>query len=111
MTLRSGMSKEQQLLTLIHELTHVLVHSEDSERLNRTVCEYEAEAVEKLVAGKLGLKDAAHLPIDLSAATDDLLACSVRRVRAVAGTLLAAALRSGERTTTASRRRDPGNAP
>jgi hypothetical protein len=91
MTLRSGMSKEQQLLTLIHELTHVLVHSENSGRLNRTVCEYEAEAVESLVAGELGLKDATHWPIDSSAATDDLLACSVVRVRVAAGTLLAAA--------------------
>ena len=91
MTLRSGMSKEQQLLTLIHELTHFLAHSDESERLNRTVCEYEAEAVERLVAGELGLKDARHLPIDLSTATDDLLACSVARVRTVAGTLLAAA--------------------
>jgi hypothetical protein len=31
------------------------------------------------------------VPIDSSAATDDLLACSVVRVRVAAGTLLAAA--------------------
>ncbi len=54
--LRSGLSKEQQLLTLVHELTHFLAHRPDAQ-LNRTVCEYEAEAVEKLVAGQLGLKD------------------------------------------------------
>jgi hypothetical protein len=86
--LRSGLSKEQQLLTLIHELTHFLAHrSED--QLDRTVCEYEAEAVEKLVAGQLGLKDSGAA-IDLMTVTDDLLACSVARVRWVARTLLTA---------------------
>lgn len=86
--LRTGLSKERQLLTLVHELTHFLVHrSED--QLNRTVCEYEAEAVEKLVACQLGLKDQGA-DIDLNAVTDDLLACSVTRVRWVARTLLAA---------------------
>lgn len=53
--LRRGLSEEQQLLTLVHELTHFLAHRPDAP-LNRTVCEYEAEAVEKLVAGQLGLK-------------------------------------------------------
>jgi hypothetical protein len=89
MILRSGMSKEQQLLTLIHELAHLLAHSD--ERLNRTVCEYEAEAVETLVAGQLGLKDSTRMPIDISTVTDNLLACSVARVRKVSGTLVAAA--------------------
>src|SRR5271156_4706941 len=51
--LRSGLSKEAQLLTLIHELTHFLAHRPE-EQLNRTVCEYEAEAVEKWVGGQLG---------------------------------------------------------
>lgn len=91
MILRNGMSKEQQLFTLIHELTHLLAHSSERESLNRTVCEYEAEAVEMLVAAQLGLKDARHLPIDVATVTDDLLGCSVVRVRAVAGMLLAAA--------------------
>jgi hypothetical protein len=86
--LRSGLSKEKQLLTLIHELTHFLAHRPE-EQLDRTVCEYEAEAVEKLVAGQLGLKDLGT-PIDLTTVTDDLLACSVVRVRWVAQTLLAA---------------------
>ena len=85
--LRSGLSKEQQLLTLIHELTHFLAHRPE-ELLDRTVCEYEAEAVEKLVAGELGLKNLGT-PIDLATVTDDLLACSVTRVRWVAQTLLA----------------------
>jgi hypothetical protein len=86
--LRSGLSKEKQLLTLIHELTHFLAHRPE-EQVDRTVCEYEAEAVEKLVAGQLGLRDFGT-PIDLTTVTDDLLACSVVRVRWVAQTLLAA---------------------
>jgi hypothetical protein len=87
--LRSGLSKEQQLLTLIHELTHYLAHRPE-EHLDRTVCEYEAEAVEKLVAGQLGLKTKGTA-IHLTTVTDDLLACSVARVRWVARLLLAAA--------------------
>jgi hypothetical protein len=86
--LRSGLSKEQQLLTLIHELTHFLAHRPE-EQLDRTVCEYEAEAVEKLVAGQLGLKDKGAA-IDLMTVTDGLLACSVARVRWVARALLTA---------------------
>jgi hypothetical protein len=86
--LRSGLSKEQQLLTLVHELTHFLAHGPEAQ-LNRTVCEYEAEAVEKLVAGYLGLKNLGAA-IDLTAVTDDLLACSVARVRRVSRTLLTA---------------------
>jgi hypothetical protein len=86
--LRHGLSKEQQLLTLVHELTHFLAHRPEAQ-LNRTVCEYEAEAVEKLVAGELGLKSLGAA-IDLGEVTDDLLACSVTRVRWVARTLLTA---------------------
>jgi hypothetical protein len=86
--LRRGLSQEQQLLTLVHELTHFLAHRPGAP-LNRTVCEYEAEAVEKLVAGQLGLK-VAGTEIDLNTVTDDLLACSVARVRWVTRTLLAA---------------------
>jgi hypothetical protein len=86
--LRSGLSKEAQLLTLIHELTHFLAHRPE-EQLDRTVCEYEAEAVEKLVGGQLGLKNLG-VAIDPTTVTDDLLACSVLRVRWVARILLAA---------------------
>lgn len=86
--LRSGLSKQKQLLTLIHELTHLLAHRSE-EPLDRTVCEYEAEAVERLVAGRLGLKDAGTA-IDMATVTDDLLAGSVARVRQVARTLLTA---------------------
>jgi IrrE N-terminal-like domain len=86
--LRHGLSKEQQLLTLVHELTHFLAHRPEAQ-LNRTVCEYEAEAVEELVAAQLGLKDLGAA-IDLGKVTDDLLAGSVARVRWVARTLLTA---------------------
>jgi uncharacterized protein DUF955 len=86
--LRHGLSKERQLLTLVHELTHFLAHRPEAQ-LNRTVCEYEAEAVEKLIAGQLGLKDLGTA-IDLGKVTDDLLAVSVARVRWVARTLLTA---------------------
>jgi hypothetical protein len=86
--LRLKLSKEQQLLTLVHELTHFLAHRSEDQP-DRTVCEYEAEAVEKLVAGQLGLKDSGAA-IDLMTVTDDLLACSVARVRRVARTLLTA---------------------
>ena len=39
-----GLSLDEQVLTLVHELTHVLAHCHADHRLNRTVCEYEAEA-------------------------------------------------------------------
>src|ERR1700727_2002949 len=86
--LRSRLRKEAQLLTLIHELTHFLAHRPE-EQLDRTVCEYEAGAVEKLVGGQLGLKNLGAA-IDPATVTDDLLACSVARVRGVARILLAA---------------------
>jgi hypothetical protein len=86
--LRSGLSEREQLLTLVHELTHFLAHRANA-HLNRTVCEYEAEAVEKLVACQLGIKDLGSA-IDPLTVTDDLLACSVTRVRWVARTLLTA---------------------
>jgi hypothetical protein len=84
--LRQGMSKQQELLTLVHELTHFLAHL-SAAPVDRTICEYEAEAVEKLVACRLGL-NVAGAEIDHDTVTDDLLACSVARVRWVTRTLL-----------------------
>jgi len=89
--LRAGLSLEQELLTLAHELTHLIAHCNVSPRLNRTVCEYEAEAVERWVGAALGVP-----PYDdgwwlESSVTDDLLACSVMRVRWAANTLVSAA--------------------
>ena len=54
-TLRAGLSPEQELLTLVHELTHLLLHRETQDGMERTRFEYEAEAVEALVMQRLGL--------------------------------------------------------
>jgi len=78
-------------LTLAHELTHLMVHCNASPRLNRTICEYEAEAVEKWVGAELGVAPYADDGVDVSGVTDDLLAASVARVRWAACTLLSAA--------------------
>jgi hypothetical protein len=86
--LRAGLSPEQELLTLVHELTHLMIHRNVSPRINRTVCEYEAEAVERWVGGVLRVAPHADDALDLATITDDLLACSVVRVRAAAITLL-----------------------
>jgi hypothetical protein len=86
--LRSGLSQEEQLLTLAHELTHLIAHCNATPRLNRTVCEYEAEAVEKWLGAELKVAPYAEVGRDGASFTDDLLAGSVVRVRWVAGTLL-----------------------
>jgi hypothetical protein len=85
--LRSGLTPEEELPALLHELTHWLVHSAapGSARLQgaeRTICEYEAEAVEVVVLSRLGLQRL--LPrgselIEIDPA-DALLAHSKRRV-------------------------------
>jgi IrrE N-terminal-like domain len=89
--LRSGLSLERQVLTLAHELTHLIAHCNVSPRLNRTVCEYEAEAVERWVGAELKVSPYAEEGLDVSSFTDDLLAGSVVRVRWVASTLVSAA--------------------
>jgi hypothetical protein len=89
--LRSGLSLERQVLTLAHELTHLIAHCNVSPRLNRTVCEYEAEAVERWVGAELKVPPYAEEGLDVSSLTDDLLAGSVVRVRRVARTLVSAA--------------------
>ena len=81
-TLRLGLSPEQELTALIHELTHWLAHRDAHRIIECTLFEYEAEAVEALVLARLGLRDsrferaAPHhcLP------TDNLLSVSVARV-------------------------------
>ena len=85
--LRAGLTLEQQLLTLVHELTHLIVHCNALPRINRTVCEYEAEAVERWVGTALKVGVSAEENLD-AAMTEDLLACSVIRVRWVAHLLL-----------------------
>jgi IrrE N-terminal-like domain len=89
--LRSGLSLEQQVLTLAHELTHLIAHCDVNPRLNRTVCEYEAEAVERWLGVELKVSPYAEEGLDVATLTDDLLAGSVVRVRWAARTLLSAA--------------------
>jgi IrrE N-terminal-like domain len=89
--LRTGMSLDQQLLTLAHELTHLLVHCIAYPRINRTVCEYEAEAVERWVGAVLKVGASSRENIDIDSMTEDLLACSVLRVRRAAQLILAVA--------------------
>ena len=79
--LRAGLSLEQQLLTLVHELTHRIAHCNSSAPVNRTVCEYEAEAVERWVGSALKMGPPADHALDEASLLEDLLACSVRRVR------------------------------
>jgi hypothetical protein len=79
--LRAGLRPEQQLLTLVHELTHLLVHCNARPAINRTVCEYEAEAVERWVGTALRVAPYGDAALDVDAVTEGLLACSVRRVR------------------------------
>jgi hypothetical protein len=91
-TLNSGLDPEQELLTLIHELTHWLAHRDGNLGLLRTLYEYEAEAVEAIVMGRLGLtysrtdaQDPRH-----DSPTDGLLAASVTRVLWASGRIFAA---------------------
>jgi hypothetical protein len=86
--LRAGLSLEQELLTLVHEMTHLMNHCNANPPINRTVCEYEAEAVERWVGSVLKVAPHADDAHDPATITDDLLACSVVRVRRTAHMLL-----------------------
>jgi hypothetical protein len=88
-TLHASLDPQQQLLALVHELTHWLVHRDvaDAPGACATIYEYEAEAVESLVMNRLGLPCPAD---DVLAAgwycpTDGLLTSSVRRVLSTVG--------------------------
>jgi hypothetical protein len=81
-TLRADLSPEQELLALVHELAHWLIHRGAHRVMDCTLFEYEAEAVEALVMARLGLprslfdcRAPGHYP-----PTDNLLAASVARV-------------------------------
>ncbi len=84
-TLHAGLDPHEQLLALVHELTHWLAHRDLPEVPSAcaTIYEYEAEAVESLVMGRLGLP----CPADDAPAIacyrppDGLLTSSVTRVR------------------------------
>jgi hypothetical protein len=80
-TLRAGLSPEQELLTLVHELTHLLLHRETLDGMERTRFEYEAEAVEALVMQRLGLPHPLRcVHFEGESPTDNLLSSSVARV-------------------------------
>jgi len=81
-TLRADLNPEQELATLVHELAHWLIHREAGPHAHCTIFEYEAEAVEALVMGRLGLPRAGYCFGNLGedSPTDGLLPASVRRV-------------------------------
>jgi hypothetical protein len=83
--LRADLDPQQELCTLVHELTHWLAHCDANTRVTCTHCtifEYEAEAVEALVMSRLGLPRSEYGPPGLpaDAPTDGLLSASVVRV-------------------------------
>ncbi len=79
--LRVDLDPEQELLTLVHELTHWLTHRDPCLQQPSTVFEYEAEAVEALVMARLGLQSPSdQINAEGDDPTDDLLSASVKRV-------------------------------
>jgi Zn-dependent peptidase ImmA (M78 family) len=83
-TLDENLSPEQQLLTLVHEMTHWLAHQGAcAAGACTTIYEYEAEAVEALVMARLGLPCPAEDAI-LEQPTDGLLPSSLSRVLSTA---------------------------
>ena len=79
-TLRTDLSPEQELLTLVHELVHWLAHRDACPGPYCTVFEYEAEAVEALVMARLGLQSSSDQIAEGDSPTDGLLSASVKRV-------------------------------
>jgi Zn-dependent peptidase ImmA (M78 family) len=79
--LRADLNPEQELQTLVHELTHWLTHRDPCLQQPCAVFEYEAEAVEALVMARLGLQSRSD-QIDAAGddPTDGLLSASVKRV-------------------------------
>jgi len=78
--LRADLDPEQELLTLVHELTHWLTHRDPCLQHPCTVFEYEAEAVEALVMARLGLQSSTVQIAEGDHPTDGLLSASVKRV-------------------------------
>jgi hypothetical protein len=79
-TLRTDLSPEQELLTLVHELVHWLAHRDACPGPYCTVFEYEAEAVEAVVMTRLGMELTGLDVVDFERPTDGLLSASVTRV-------------------------------
>ena len=90
-TVRADLTAEQELLALVHEITHWLAHRQMGLEHCRTVFEYEAEAVEQLVMAHLGLPhpDSAHR-LWRAHPTDNLLFASVTRVTSATRRILGA---------------------
>ena len=78
--LRADLDPEQELLTLVHELTHWLTHQDPHPQHPSAVFEYEAEAVEALVMARLGLQSSSDQIAEGDSPTDGLLSASVKRV-------------------------------
>jgi len=80
-TLRTDLSPKQELVALVHELTHWLAHRDARSCMDCTIFEYEAEAVEALVMARLGLPHATVDPgaFECASPTDNLLSASVAR--------------------------------
>ncbi len=78
--LRADLDPEQELLTLVHELTHWLTHRDPCLQHPCTVFEYEAEAVEALVMARLALQCSSVQIAEGDNPTDGLLSASVQRV-------------------------------
>lgn len=53
--LRPGMSQQQTIKTLIHELAHSVLHSDPSKKLDRSTMELEAESTAFIVCEHLGI--------------------------------------------------------
>lgn len=85
--LRAGLSPEQELVALVHELAHWLVHRNAQSEADCTLFEYEAEAVECLVMYRLGPMGVSRecAPSGTGCPTDNLLSASVARVDLAAG--------------------------
>src|SRR6202451_4281770 len=80
-TLRTGLSPQQELVALVHELAHWLAQRDARCGMDCTLFEYEAEAVEALVMARLGLPHVgADSALDPDSRTDNLLSASVARV-------------------------------
>lgn len=84
-----SLSPEDELAALIHELAHWLMHREMPHPVSRTLLEYEAEAVERLVLAHLASNSGSTAPGSSSAGavTENLLLASVGRVTAATARL------------------------